>query len=99
MIDIVEEDGKSQSACRFLTYNKEKLYVVDVGLAVDSSGTMMVVDSKNHRLQLVDINYTFCGIVQVDHPLVRPSGIVLDHSKRELFVSNYGDQSVVCYKI
>merc|ERR1719427_634813 len=85
LIDIVEEEGRPQSACRFLTYSKEKLYVVDMGLdcvyvlllkdgdeqaevfgstgdqagqfkgpaglALDSSGTMMVVDSKNHRLQ------------------------------------------------
>ena len=99
IIGIVEEGGSPQSACRFLTYNKEKLYVVDMGLdcvyvlslkngdkqaemfgstgdqdgqfrspaglIVDSSGTMIVVDSNNHRLQMVDTNYSYCGDVQV----------------------------------
>eukprot|EP00092_Neocalanus_flemingeri_P022721 GFUD01024641.1.p1 GENE.GFUD01024641.1~~GFUD01024641.1.p1 ORF type:complete len:831 (-),score=247.59 GFUD01024641.1:158-2524(-) len=132
MIDIVGE-AKDKSACRFLTYHKEKLYVVDMGLdcvyvlflkdgeeqaevfgstgnkagqfrdpaglVVDNTGTMMVVDSKNHRLQLFDSKYAFCGIVKVDQPLARPSGIFLDIQSRDLFVSNYSDQSVVSYKI
>ena len=36
---------------------------------------------------------------QVDSPLARPSGIFLDQEQRKLFVSNYADQSMVCYKI
>eukprot|EP00092_Neocalanus_flemingeri_P040834 GFUD01044453.1.p1 GENE.GFUD01044453.1~~GFUD01044453.1.p1 ORF type:complete len:601 (+),score=162.83 GFUD01044453.1:671-2473(+) len=132
MIDIVGE-AKDKSACRFITYQKEKLYVVDMeldcvyvlflkdgeeqaevfgstgnkagqfrdpaGLVVDNTGTMMVVDSKNNRLQLFDSKYAFCGIVKVDQPLARPSGIFLDIQSRDLFVSNYSDQSVVSYKI
>ena len=103
MIDIVEEEEKDKSACRFLSYYMEKLYVVDMGkdcvyvlflkdgkehaelfgssgcqpgqfkdpagLVVDGSGNMIVVDSKNNRLQLVHTNYTDCGIVKV---MIRP---------------------------
>ena len=35
------------------------------GLVVDDSGTMMVADSRNHRLQLIDNNLAFVGIVEV----------------------------------
>ena len=98
LIDIVGEE-RSKSACRFLSYANERLYIVDMGLdcvyvlflkdgeeqadvfgssgsdfghlkdpaglVVDSAGTMMVVDSKNNRLQLVSKDSTFCGIVKV----------------------------------
>jgi hypothetical protein len=103
LIDIVGEE-KFKSACRFFTYAKEKLYVVDMGLdcvyvlflkdgeeqadafgstgsqagqfrdpaglAVDGAGTMMVVDSKNNKLQLVNKDCTFCGLVKVGKSLL-----------------------------
>merc|ERR1712096_537339 len=98
------------SACRFLSYHNQMLYVVDMGLdcvfilnkdgtesemfgsrgnkggefrdpaglVVDDIGTMMVVDSRNHRLQLFDKALNYIGLVKVDIPLSRPSGIFLD---------------------
>merc|ERR1712096_567845 len=48
------------------------------GLVVDDIGTMMVVDSRNHRLQLFDKDLNYIGLVKVDIPLSRPSGIFLD---------------------
>ena len=35
------------------------------GLVVDDIGTMMVVDSRNHRLQLIDSDLNFAGVVKV----------------------------------
>ena len=35
------------------------------GMVVDDFGSMIVVDSLNHRLQLVDSNWNFCGNIQV----------------------------------
>ena len=34
-------------------------------LVVDDIGTMMVVDSRNHRLQLIDSDLNFAGVVKV----------------------------------
>ena len=36
-----------------------------VGLVVDDYGTMLVVDSRNHRLQLIDDNLWFAGLAEV----------------------------------
>jgi len=67
------------------------------GLVFDDHGNAVVVDSGNNRLQVLDMNLNFCGAVKVDRPLVRPSGIFMDRENSELYVSNFGDSSVVCY--
>ena len=96
-----------QSACRFLAFSNNMLYVVDLGLdcvfildkdgiesdvfgsrgtsggefrdpaglVVDASGTMMVVDSRNHRLQLIDRDLAFAGIVKVKHHHYTSTGL------------------------
>eukprot|EP00092_Neocalanus_flemingeri_P065635 GFUD01079851.1.p1 GENE.GFUD01079851.1~~GFUD01079851.1.p1 ORF type:complete len:165 (-),score=45.11 GFUD01079851.1:34-528(-) len=119
------------SACRFLSYHNQMLYVVDMGLdcvfvlnkdgtesemfgsrgnrggefrdpaglVVDDMGTMMVVDSRNHRLQLIDRDHNFVGLVKVDIPLARPSGIFLDRFNKEIVVSNYLGKSVTRYRM
>jgi len=69
------------------------------GLVVDDDGTMMVADSRNHRLQLIDNSLDFAGLVKVDVPLVRPSGLYLDQANMEIIVSNYQGKSVVRYKL
>ena len=33
----------------------------------------------------------------MDRHLVRPSGVTYDRDSSELYVSNFGDSSVVCY--
>jgi len=58
---------------------------------------MIVVDSRNHRLQLVDDKLWFAGLVEVNTPLVRPSGIFVD--QMDILVTNYQGKSVVRYKI
>jgi len=67
------------------------------GLVVDDDGTMMVVDSRNHRLQLIDDKLWFAGMVEVDPPLARPSGIFVEGM--DILVTNYQGKSVVRYKI
>ena len=39
-------------------------------MVVDDFGSMMVVDSLNHRLQIVDSNWNFCGNIQVRKVLI-----------------------------
>jgi len=69
------------------------------GMVVDDMGSLIVVDSGNNRLQVVDSNWNICGALKVDRPLVRPSGVFFDKENTELWVCNYGDGSVVCYSI
>jgi len=64
---------------------------------VDDDGTMIVVDSRNHRLQLIDDKLWFAGMVEVDRPLARPSGIFVEQT--DIIVTNYQGKSVVRYKI
>ena len=45
--------------------NKEGEFRDPAGLVVDDMGTMMVVDSRNHRLQLVENELAFVGLVKV----------------------------------
>jgi len=93
------KDGEEQ-ADAVGSYGSDALQFRDpVGLVVDSDGTMMVVDSKNDRLQLVSKDYTICGLVKVDTPLSKPSGIFLDQDQGEIVVSSYADQTVRLYKI
>ena len=35
------------------------------GIVVDDDGTMIVVDSRNHRIQLIDDKLWFAGLVEV----------------------------------
>jgi len=67
------------------------------GLVVDDSGTMLVVDSRNHRLQLIDNDMCFAGVVEVDKPLARPIGIHVNGMN--VLVTNYQGRSLVKYKI
>merc|ERR1719209_537726 len=57
------------------------------GIVVDDDGAMIVVDSRNHRLQLIDDKLWFAGTVEVDRPLSRPSGIFV--AQKDILVSNY----------
>ena len=36
-----------------------------MGVAVDECGTLIVVDSGNNRLQVVDSSWNFCGTIKV----------------------------------
>ena len=57
-------------------------------------------------LELLFMGWTFVNFIfikvnflQVDRPLLRPSGIYFDKENSELYVSNYGDSSVVIYQL
>jgi len=66
--------------------------------AFDGVGNSIIVDSKNNRLQLVDTNQNPYP-VKVDHPLVKPAGIHFDKDNNEVYVSNFGENTVVCFKL
>jgi len=64
-------------------------------LVADSEGSILVVDSHNHRIQLINPDYTFAAMVKVDYPLARPTSIFLDGSNRQLWVANFLSNNVV----
>ena len=59
------KNGEKQAEMFGSTGDQDGQFRSPAGLIVDSSGTMIVVDSNNHRLQMVDTNYSYCGDVQV----------------------------------
>ena len=69
------------------------------GLGVDGLGNMVVADSRNHRLCVFSPQGKFLG--QPKLPEVRrPSGLVLGHNTRDLFVLNLsGQHALVKYKL
>ena len=62
---ILNKDG-TESELFGSRGNKEGEFRDPSGLLVDDFGTMVVVDSRNHRLQLFDSDMTFAGMVEVD---------------------------------
>merc|ERR1719193_1262960 len=58
------------------------------GLVVDSVGTMIVADSRNHRLCVFNREGKFVCPVSLSPNTRRPSGVALDNDKKELFVLN-----------
>jgi len=79
--------------------NKLGQYSKPAGFVTDDLGSMIIVDSSNNRLQIVDSEWNAVGTVKVDRPLLRPSGIYFDKETSELYVSNFGDSSVVVYQL
>ena len=66
---------------------------------VDDVGNMIVVDSRNHRLQIINPDQECIGVVKPDPPIARPSRIFVDSQAGELYVSNKLSKVVVKYKI
>jgi len=69
------------------------------GLVVDLYGNFIVADSLNHRLQIFNNIGNYVGLVKVDLPVNRPSGIYLDQDLWELYVLNYWGNSMTKYRI
>jgi len=68
------------------------------GLVADSQGNMMVADSKNHRLCLFNKDRKYIRDVKLDPPVSRPSAVVMDYQRGELYALNlWGRYSVVKY--
>ncbi|XP_067120160.1 uncharacterized protein [Centruroides vittatus] len=68
------------------------------GIALDSSGTMLIGDSKNDRIQIFDWDGEYLGEVQFSDPIRRPSDITLTPDGY-LYVLNYLDHFLGIYKL
>ena len=64
-IFILNEDG-TESELFGNRGTKEGEFRDPTGLVVDDCGTMMVADSRNHRLQLIDNSLAFAGLIEVN---------------------------------
>ena len=64
------------------------------GIEVDGAGNMVVVDSRNHRLQVINSELEFVGFVASNSQFSRPMGIHFDFVTRDLLVTNKGSKSV-----
>ena len=72
------------------------------GITSDSQGTMIVADSRNHRLQIFDKKRKFLGLAKGSPPLNRPSGMYLDSLNESgplLYVLNLWGDSMVRYAV
>ncbi|XP_023225848.1 uncharacterized protein LOC111626630 [Centruroides sculpturatus] len=68
------------------------------GITLDSSGTMLIGDSKNDRIQIFDWDGEYLGEVQFSDPIRRPSDITLTPDGY-LYVLNYLDHFLGVYKL
>ena len=63
---LAEDDEQGQESELFSSRgNKGGVFRDPAGLVVDDIGTMLVVDSRNDRLQLIDKDLSFSGVVKV----------------------------------
>ena len=63
------------------------------GIEVDDAGNMVVVDSRNHRLQIINNELEFVGFVASNAQFSRPISIHFDFESRDLLVINKGSKS------
>ena len=63
------------------------------GIEVDDAGNMVVVDSRNHRLQIINKELEFVGFVASNAQFSRPISIHFDFESRDLLVTNKGSKS------
>jgi len=86
---MIPYDDKSEHEASMIGgRGKEPLKFRDPsGLWVDDVGNVLVVDSRNHRLQVSDMN-DFIGFVKTEPALARPSNVYIDKKKRDLYVTN-----------
>ena len=68
------------------------------GIEVDDSGNMVVVDSRNHRLQVINSKLEFSGLVSSNHDFSRPLSIHFDFESRDFCVTNKGSRTVSQYE-
>ena len=69
------------------------------GIDVDDSGNMVVVDSRNHRLQIFNSDAEFIGFIATDAHFSRPMSLLIDFKSRDLLVTNKGSKTVSKYTI
>ena len=64
------------------------------GIEVDDAGNMVVVDSRNHRIQVINSELDFVGFIASNAQFSRPISIHFDFKSRDLFVTNKGSRVV-----
>ena len=90
----------ADQAVMFGKRGKDKLEFRDPsGIAVDDMGNMLVVDSRNHRLQLVSEDMEYLGVVRTDTPLTRPGKVHLDTVNKQILVTNQLSRTLVRYQL
>lgn len=62
------------------------------GLGVDGQGNMVVADSRNHRVCIYTKEGSFVSDLHLQPPVRRPSGLLLDRERKELYVLNLSGQ-------
>ena len=68
------------------------------GLDVDGEGNMVVADSRNHRVSLYSKDGRFVSHLRLNPPVKRPSGLLLDRDRKELYILNLaGNKALVKY--
>ncbi|XP_067120648.1 tripartite motif-containing protein 2-like [Centruroides vittatus] len=68
------------------------------GIALDPTGTMLIGDSRNDRIQVFDWEGEYIGKVTFSHPIRRPSDITLTKDGR-LYVLNYLNHHLAIYAL
>ena len=68
-------------------------------VVVDDVGNMMVLDSRNMRIQVINSETEFLGCLRVNSTLARPSRFYLDRQSRELYICNKLAKNVLTVKI
>ena len=68
-------------------------------IVVDDVGNMMVLDSRNMRIQVINGETEYLGCLKVNSPLARPSRFYLDTENKELYISNKLSKNVLRCKI
>ena len=68
------------------------------GIEVDGAGNMVVVDSRNHRLQVFNNEAEFIGFIASDAHFSRPMSLHFNFKSRDLLVTNKGSKTVSKYE-
>ena len=65
------KNGEEQAEVIGTTGSEPGQFRSPAGVVVDDAGTMMLIDSKNNRLQLFDANYNYRGVLEVGNEYPR----------------------------
>lgn len=95
---IINSEDNSE-ACMFGSRGKSPGQFRDpTGIEIDNAGNMVVVDSRNHRLQVINSKLEFSGLVSSNHDFSRPLSIHFDFESRDFCVTNKGSRTVSQYE-
>ena len=99
-LDCVFVLSKTQDAIKIGQRGKSPAEFRDpTGVLVDDVGNMIVVDSRNHRLQIFNSQHSSFGVLKSSTAFARPTRVYIDTKNEEVFVSNKGTGAVVKFRI